>query len=875
MKRAKAVKCDAMNWEILIREPAGISRVNEYVRVAVPFAKGELLADTPLCLTGPAGESLPTQTKILKLWSDGSLKWLLVDAAVSIAAGSSLSCRLIPASEAFPVYSPAIAITSGADTWQIDTGCGIFILDARTFRPFTAVLRQGVDLLGSSGSSCTLSVDRRDDLAPVIDAVELEDHGPLHAIIRLTGRFSLPEVATGVRFVCRLHFFAGSMAVKIEYTLHNPQSAAHPGGLWDLGDSGSLLFRELALIFPFASGSVTGCSCVPETGLAALETAGNLSIYQQSSGGEYWQSPNHRSRHGMAVLSGRGYVVEADGEQVATGLRATPLVRCAGAKGGGVAATLPNFWKEFPKEIAADASQLRIALFPARFPDGHELQGGEQKTTVVALDFAAGHDPLLWALATLQSIVPPEAYRKTGIFSDLPGDDDLIDQFASPAQILAKREVVDEYGWRNFGDLHADHEAVFHKGEQPFISHYNNQYDFSAGAWRKFFASGDPCWHDLAADMGHHLLDIDIYHTELDREEYNHGLFWHTDHYLDAGLSTHRSFSREQLQSKPAHLCGGGPGPEQCYTTGLMLHYFQTGNPDFKSAVIDLAEWVLKALNGSQTFLAALKRSLDYMRLWRENRGRQRLFPRYPLTRGTGNAITACLDAFEVSVDRRYIDQADLLIRETLHQDDDINARDLLNAEVAWSYTVLLAAVAKFLDKKAELAEFDAGFSHARASLLAYAEWMLQHEYPYLDKPEILEYPNETWAAQDLRKSVVLYSAARYAPPEQRSAFLQKAALFFEYARTELLRHESSKLTRPLVLMLQNGWVGSRLSDEAADFPYQQQETDTSCSRTPTTYLTLGTVLSRCLSDLISALRQTNLQHELAWLKARVVKREG
>jgi hypothetical protein len=306
-----------------------------------------------------------------------------------------------------------------------------------------------------------------------------------------------------------------------------------------------------------------------------------------------------------------------------------------------------------------------------------------------------------------------------------------------------------------------------------------------------------------------------------------------------------------------------------------MLHYFQTGNPDFKSAVIDLAEWVLKALNGSQTFLAALKRSLDYMRLWRENRGRQRLFPRYPLTRGTGNAITACLDAFEVSVDRRYIDQADLLIRETLHQDDDINARDLLNAEVAWSYTVLLAAVAKFLDKKAELAEFDAGFSHARASLLAYAEWMLQHEYPYLDKPEILEYPNETWAAQDLRKSVVLYSAARYAPPEQRSAFLQKAALFFEYARTELLRHESSKLTRPLVLMLQNGWVGSRLSDEAADFPYQQQETDTSCSRTPTTYLTLGTVLSRCLSDLISALRQTNLQHELAWLKARVVKREG
>ena len=27
-----------------------------------------------------------------------------------------------------------------------------------------------------------------------------------------------------------------------------------------------------------------------------------------------------------------------------------------------------------------------------------------------------------------------------------------------------KREVIDEYGWRHFGDIYGDHEAVFHKG---------------------------------------------------------------------------------------------------------------------------------------------------------------------------------------------------------------------------------------------------------------------------------------------------------------------------------------------------------------------------------------------------------------------------
>ena len=54
-------------------------------------------------------------------------------------------------------------------------------------------------------------------------------------------------------------------------------------------------------------------------------------------------------------------------------------------------------------------------------------------------------------------------------------------------------------------------------------------------------------------------------------------------------------------------------------------------------------------------------------------------------------------------------------------------------------------------------------YAYARASLLHYARWMAEHEYPYLDKPEILEYPTETWAAQDMRKSEIFKYAARIA----------------------------------------------------------------------------------------------------------------
>ena len=105
-----------------------------------------------------------------------------------------------------------------------------------------------------------------------------------------------------------------------------------------------------------------------------------------------------------------------------------------------------------------------------------------------------------------------------------------------------KREVIDEYGWRHFGEIYADHEAVFHKGPNLLVSHYNNQYDPIAGCAFQFLRSGDWRWWLLMHELALHVRDIDVYHTDEDKSAYNHGLFWHTYHYVDAGTSTHRSY---------------------------------------------------------------------------------------------------------------------------------------------------------------------------------------------------------------------------------------------------------------------------------------------------------------------------------------------
>lgn len=184
---------------------------------------------------------------------------------------------------------------------------------------------------------------------------------------------------------------------------------------------------------------------------------------------------------------------------------------------------------------------------------------------------------------------------------------------------------------------------------------------------------------------------------------------------------------------------------------------------------------------------------------------------------------------------------------------------------------MLLAAIGKYLDKIRELEQDDTLFHHARESLLAYAEWMAESEYPYLDKPEILEYPNETWAAQDLRKSVVFYQAARYADSQEQAALLlHQAKRFYHYAANELPDHAGSRFTRPVALMLQNGWVGERLHGEVV--PLSLETKARGRMGNPVEFLSAWSIVKRVAWDLGRVLPRTSLGRERAWLRARLPK---
>jgi hypothetical protein len=770
--------------------------------VGIPFPRGGLQDTGSLCLVGDAGRPIRVQSEALAHWPDGSVKWLLLDFVCpggGPAVGRWTLCR---EARAGLVGATPLRVEESARGLVIDTGAAVFHLRRDALPPFHRVLRGGRDVLDLASVRTFLTDTRGRVGRPRVERFALETRGPVRATVRLEGVF---RGRVPCRFVARCCFFAGTGLVRLRLTVHNPNRARHRGGLWDLGDPGSMLLGDLSLELGLAAGPRVTWQAEPDQ---PSRSATSLEIYQDSSGGANWQSRNHVNREGRVPCSFRGYRVRSPGGE-ARGLRASPVVAVQGA-GHGVAAAVPEFWQQFPKAIEAEDGVLRLRLFPGQFGDPFELQGGEQKTHTVWLHFgdaeAAPLAALDWVHRPARVTADPGWYSASGALPyllptreapDARLDALLREALEGPNSLAGRREVIDEYGWRPYGEIYADHEAAYYQGPPPVVSHYNNQYDLVYGAALHYFRSGDPRWFELLDPLARHIIDIDIYHTTQDRAAYNGGLFWHTDHYRDAATCTHRGYSAANRPQ--GRLYGGGPCNEHNYTTGLLHYYYLTGDPAARDAVLSLARWVIgmddgtatvfAPADGGPTGLASSTREADY----------------HGPGRGGGNSVNALLDGWLVTGERRYLDRAEALIRRCVHPLDDVAARDLPDVERRWSYTVFLAALARYLGLKAEAGALDFLYAYAHASLLRYAEWMLRHEVPYFDRPEQLEYPTETWAAQELRKANVLRLAAGCAEEPLRGRLTRRAAELSERGWHDLMRFDSRHATRPVALVLVEG----------------------------------------------------------------------
>jgi len=327
------------------------------------------------------------------------------------------------------------------------------------------------------------------------------------------------------------------------------------------------------------------------------------------------------------------------------------------------------------------------------------------------------------------------------------------------------------------------------------VSHYNNQYDALAGFIYQFAGSGDTRWWTLADELASHVIDIDIYHTDRDKAAYNHGLFWHTYHYGDADTATHRTYPR--VAKGTTH--GGGPSADHNYTTGLMLHWFLTGSEDSRDTAVDLARYVLDLDDGRRTpfrWLSAAPTGFV---------SASGSYAYHGPGRSPANSVNALVDGHRLTRDDVLIQKAEEIIRRVVHPDEDITRHRLDDPEERWFYLMFLQSLGKYLGDKIERGQLDDMYAYGRASLLHYARWMAEREYPYLERPEKLTFPTETWGAHEIRKSDVFAFAALHASGAERERFLERARFFFANAVDTLRGMLTRTLARPVIVLLSSG----------------------------------------------------------------------
>lgn len=821
---------------------------NQLVSFSIPFAKSMVQSLEYLSVISENNHSIDADFSLISCWPDGSIKW--VKCAFLNQISSINTQYTVVLSKELQSKTLTTSITQNKDHIEAKCKTHHFIINKQQL---------GFDCIPWR---IELTTEHEQPLQQKVTDITLPEQQKNYANdISISGCFTNELDELQVNFNAQITLFHHASVAKVSFTLTNPKPMIHHGGKWDLGNENSFIFKACQLNLSSHNSQIKLSS-----GQSWQPLENQQTLFQASSGGDNWQSNNHVNANNKNALLFKGFQLTQETSVISSGLRAQPSITHIGEQP--YTFYLENFWQNFPKSIAKNEHQINIGLFPTEHTELHELQPGEQKTHSFYFSTNANDETI--SIPTVSANICPKYLATTNtipfFIANITTDKiDGIIQLGLTDQnnFFEKREQIDEYGWRNFGDIYADHETLEYKGNDELVSHYNNQYDPLYGFIRQYLLTHDEKWWQLAQDLAQHIKDIDIYHTDLDKIEYNHGLFWHTDHYLPAATASHRTYSKHQdANAYQDHAGGGGPGGQHCYTTGLMLHYFLTGDETSKDTVINLAKWISNVYEGSGSVLDNLLKIKN-----RHIPGYKNvLTEQYPLDRGTGNYIFALIDAYEVSGQQSFLDQASLVIKNTANPYEDLSLRHLNNIEECWFYTVFLQSVGRYLQTKEHIEQFDESFEFAKALLLHFANWMVDYEQPYLTTPEILEYPNDTWAAQDIRKANILYLAYYYENNDNiKNEYQQKAEQLYQYVAEKLSASETKYFSRILSILMQNHGIKT--------FVQNRNLAHSSSDKLSINHINKPTSLAKQSFKVLSkSLITSSVKNELQWLRKRSKK---
>ncbi|MGB9625495.1 MAG: SUMF1/EgtB/PvdO family nonheme iron enzyme, partial [Phycisphaerae bacterium] len=519
-------------------EIAGCTGQLGFVRGGVPFPSGLVKDIRQIRVLGPDGKPRPTQQKMLTPWKDGSARWVLLD----FPAAAGEKC-VVTFNQAGATPSPgAIKVRSDADRITVDTGKAAFVFAKEGL---LKEMRCGSDV------AC-----RNTDIALVLDSgrlrplpaerMELEERGPLHATVRLTGWFADEAGAKSpIQYDLRAHMLTGSTRANLLLTLTHLQP--RKGKTEDRTPMLKIVDAAVRFGLPAPSSQMIMAT---DAGVVSGPTGGKCELVQHDT-----------SR----------YTIYRDDRQIGAGTRA-PGWLAVQTPTGWLSVGVRHFWQNYTKALVVTPNEAVLRLWAGKEP--LEFEATIAKTHEIVLEVspeaptASKHidlDPLrltmapAWACGT-QALGGPKLPRCRESIAHMPYWE------------LARESGMQRwmramcYGWRDFGDTRHGGET---KGANAF---HNLEYDVPFNFLLQYLTTGHSWYLDAAEIQCRHQADIDTDHVT--GQPYKH-MVYHTTWYADI-----------------AHM----------FLRGLILHYWTTGEARSLEVARQIADHIAPQAEKNQNF---------------------------------------------------------------------------------------------------------------------------------------------------------------------------------------------------------------------------------------------------------------------------------
>ena len=551
---------------LLVEETAGVARLGSPVTTGIPFPQGFLQKEENVRLLDPTGRELPLQTRVLGLWPDKSIRWLLLDFQVDLVAHEAgrYFLEIAPKVKRKGAVSP-LKIKRTSRGKEIDTGSILVSLKESKFSIYDEVRLKGAPKW--TGRRRPAGAGRRVPIfGPTKPFVEFAEHpdissqalsiqilgieeverGPLRLAVKMKGMLLDAEGRFLLEYESRLEAYARKSFIRVLFTFTNKSPDDY------------LAVRELSLI-----------SLLALSGDRRFVIGGEGENYKgevlRSGGGRILQETYNSYKVTEPASGG-----QAPGRQK----RQTPLGQGEAAPGwmdiagreGGILIVLPFFREEYPKALEAEGSGVRLALWPGDSPAGQfQCMQGLAKTHEIYFLFHRAELPPeevekeARALAQpLIAVAPSRWYAASGAFGELsprdaPAFADLEKALEEATQgFFQRREKAEDYGMLNFGDF-----SIL--GQEEGENFWGNlEYDLTETLCLLFAHTAERRYFREAKVAARHFMDVDVVHYNYLRPYYEGGV--HSPKDFHTGLPGNSA-----------------PGLENARIGGLLLYYYLSG----------------------------------------------------------------------------------------------------------------------------------------------------------------------------------------------------------------------------------------------------------------------------------------------------------